>query len=637
MKCPSCGKWNRASLPHCFFCGEPLDVSHAPTDPAWREDLKDKGRANAYIRVNEQGDVESARIDPRDALAHEMMDFKSRKEQGAVRKKNLREIAEQRESAPAGRTVRTTSNRSSFFSSYDDPVLAANRPEEPDVIEPGVPIENIPPVYTERYRVPSDRKIAPRNIESSFYDTQRQPGIREFAHDPSIYDGFSDTSTSAYLSLDARQDEYENALRMPVDTDWKPPRRGLHKIAYTLLIIIAIAILGWIGYTFVLPMLTASQIAENREVMIVPSIREDLAAHTITIPGKDGQRITIRELRTSAIVTGGVATFDILDHIWYDNFEEFLQESMPVTLTPYLMTETGKQQPLEPIHYEIDIPLSPIDLNTPDAPYKVVSTAMYNIVFFVREGSQVSINGQDYSDLVNTEGGRVSYNATVQPIGENHYDIVVRSQYCRENTMTVTLYREKQDIPLDLASDIASRSTESVITVRASTLPGAVVKVLSPYTDLDITNTAANGSFTFKATFEKIGTNLITITADYPGKKTTIVEHEVYYVPNIDVYSRRAWDIVTEYTDLMNNLDLRKAKTQIYVCKGIITAIDTTKPQRAFMNCGTEESPIMIYVENSSRTTWVEGEWYRLYADAYGMYDSKPWLVVRYTYTAAES
>ena len=50
------------------------------------------------------------------------------------------------------------------------------------------------------------------------------------------------------------------------------------------------------------------------------------------------------------------------------------------------------------------------------------------------------------------------------------------------------------------------------------------------------------------------------------------------------------------------------------------------------MNVGTEESPLLIYVENSSRTEWVEGENYRLYGDAYGMYDSKPWLIVRYTY-----
>ena len=103
-------------------------------------------------------------------------------------------------------------------------------------------------------------------------------------------------------------------------------------------------------------------------------------------------------------------------------------------------------------------------------------------------------------------------------------------------------------------------------------------------------------------------------------------------MPNIDIYSRKAWDIKTQYTDLMDNLDLRKSKSQIYVCRGTITKVDTTKPQRAYMNIGTETSPLQIYVENSSKTTWEEGKSYRLYADAYGMYDSLPWLIARYTY-----
>ena len=381
-------------------------------------------------------------------------------------------------------------------------------------------------------------------------------------------------------------------------------------------------------------LLTPSGEDDTPKAEVIPTIRNDLAAHTITIPGEENQRIMIRELHMTAIVTGGVATFDIPDHMWYDDYLDYLQETMTVTVSPFLVSDAGTQTPLEQITYDIDIPLSPIDLATPDNPYQVVSTALYTIVFYVREGSTVTINGEDYSDLVNTEGGKVSYNATVQPIGENNFEIVVRSQYCRENSLTVTLYREKQEIPLDLASDIGNTSSDETryMTVRATTLPGAVVKVLSPYTDLDITNVDIDGSFSFRAVFDKIGDNTIIITADYPNKKQTRVEHTVYYVPNIDIYSRKAWDIVSQYTDLMDNIELRKAKSQIYVCKGVITSIETTKPQRAFMNVGTEESPLLVYVENASKTEWELGKSYDLYADAYGMYNSKPWLIVRYTY-----
>lgn len=631
MKCPNCGKWNRVGMPHCVFCGEELPDDAYGVDgvPAWQLELKDKEKPKSYIRVDDYGQTETT-DDPRDDLASEMADLKTRKLAGEQEQRRLRMEAAARGLAPSGRSVRTTSNRSTFFSAYDDNPDSTLRPVDPELVEEGEIRPDAKRVYPARYRTTYDDQD-----EEDVYgygNTRRIVNIQKPDEDEPVYDGYHDTS--AYLPAHPHPDEYENSMRLRHAQAPHKARVSGRQFLRVLAILTSIVLVIWLSVAFIIPMIRSGQDKEVFTATVTPTIRDDLAAHTITIPGTDGERISLKELRTSAIVTGGIATFDILDHIWYDDYEEYLQETMNVTVSPFIVSDSGKQTALEPISYDIDVPLSPIELVTPDSPYQVVSTALYNIVLNVREGSTVTINGEDYSDLVNTEGGRVSYNATVQPIGENTFTVVVRSQYCRENSMTVTLYREKQDIPLDLASDIASSSTESSRTmlVRATTLPKAVVKVLSPYTDLDITNINTDGSFSFKAVFDTIGTNTIVITADYPGKKTTRVEHQVYYVPNIDVYSRQAWDIVTQYTDLMDNLDLRKSKSQIYVCKGQITSVETTKPQRAFMNVGTEDSPIMIYVENSSKTTWVEGTSYRLYADAYGMYDSKPWLVVRYTY-----
>ncbi len=400
------------------------------------------------------------------------------------------------------------------------------------------------------------------------------------------------------------------------------------------LIVLILGMMGGAFYVFIMPNVLVEETEEVQEVTITPTIRDDMAAHTITIPGNEGDRIMIREIRTSAIVVGGVATFDIMDYIWYEENLAYTDEIMDITLSPYIVADSGKQTPMDTIHYEIEIPLSPIVLGAPDSDYAIVSTTLYNIQFYVREGSTVLINGDDYSDLVTTDGGEVNYNATVQPIGDNVFEIIVRSQYCRENSMTVTLFREKQSIPLDLASDIASSSSaeSGAMQITATTLPGAVVNVLTPYSDLDITSTDVDGTFSFYAIFEDYGDNTVTITVDYPGKETTTVNHVVYYVPNIDVYSRKAWDIVSQYTDLVNNNDLRKSQSQIYVIQGTIESIVSTKPQRAYINVGTETDQMLVYVENMSSTDWVEGQYFRLYGDAFGLYDSKPWIVVRYTY-----
>lgn len=631
MKCPNCGKWNQASLPHCIYCGQelPNDAYGPQGVPAWQLELEDRDRKNTYVRVDETGEQETTN-DPRDTLASEMADLKSRKIMGEQKQRMLRQEAARRGMAPSGRSVRTTSNRGTFFSAYDDPDTAL-RPVAPELVEEGEVAPDARRVVPVKYRT-TYSSSQPEDEVYGYGNTRRIVNIQHPDESETVYDGYHDTS--AYLPSFANQDEYENSMRLKnAAFSRKPRRHSGRRILRFAVLLGMLGLAGWLAVAFVIPMLTADKNVDERTAVVIPTIRDDMAAHTVTIPGEDGQRITIRELRTSAIVTGGIATFDILDHIWYDNYEDYLQDTMTVTLTPYVITDSGKQQALEPIHYEIDIPLSPIELSTPESPYQVVSTALYNIVFYVREGSTVTINGQDYSDLVNTEGGKVSYNATVQPIGENNFEIRVRSQYCRENTLTVTLYREKQEIPLDLASDIGSTNDDGFMTVRGTTLPGAVVKVLSPYTDLDITNTAVDGSFSFVAKFDKIGVNTIVITADYPGKATTRVEHNVTYVPNVDIYSRKAWSMKDMYTNYMDNLSARVANQQIYICqKAIVTSIETTKPQRAFVNIGTEESPMLVYVENGSRTTWEVGKCYDLYGDAYGMYDSKPWLVVRYTY-----
>ena len=634
MKCPNCGKWNQASLPHCIYCGQelPNDAYGPQGVPAWQLELEDRDRKNSYVRIDESGQEETT-SDPRDTLASEMADLKSRKITGEQKQRMLREEAARRGMAPSGRSVRTTSNRGTFFSAYDDPDTAL-RPVAPELVEEGEVAPDARRVVPVKYRT----TYSPSQPEDEVYgygNTRRIVNIQHPDESETVYDGYHDTS--AYLPSFANQDEFENSMRLKNAAHSRKPRRHSGRRILRFVVLLGmLGVAGWLAVAFVVPMFTADQNVDERTAVVIPTIRDDMAAHTVTIPGEDGQRITIRELRTSAIVTGGIATFDILDHVWYDNYEDYLQDTMTVTLTPYVITDSGKQQALEPIHYEIDIPLSPIELSTPDSPYQVVSTALYNIVFYVREGSTVTINGQDYSDLVNTEGGKVSYNATVQPIGENNFEICVRSQYCRENTLTVTLYREKQEIPLDLASDIGSTNDDGFMTVRGTTLPGAVVKVLSPYTDLDITNTAVDGSFSFVAKFDKIGENTIVITADYPGKATTRVEHIVTYVPNVDIYSRKAWSMKDMYTNYMDNLSTRVANQQIYICqKAIVTSIETTKPQRAFVNVGTEESPMLVYVENGSRTTWEVGKCYDLYGDAYGMYDSKPWLIVRYTYEKA--
>ena len=610
MRCPKCDQWNRASLPRCIRCGAEL-TTDAPVAPSWRSQLKD-GKAKEYIRVDEDGDI-SVSPDDREVLAAEMAELKARKAAGENLQRRLRTEADVRAAAP---TVRVP----------EEPVL----PEEPlfDVPEEGVTRQKESPAAPEAPAAPAAEGQTP-------FRKSRNPRGTRVVLSPAQW---QDSRTYDPV-VDAMQQN--NVFQQPPNLKELGPlpsrRVSQRKVIQMITLILVIGVIGLVGY-FGFTVYQAQQAAEaeKNRALVTASIVDDQAAHTILIPGEDGEQIFIsnEEIRASYTVVGGFATIEIADYVWYENIESITEESMSVTLLPYVKSASGRQKPMDPITYDIAIPLSPIQLVTPENSRTEVTTAMYSMLFNVRPDSKVTINGVDVSDTVN-ENGQLTYNATVQPIGDNVYHVAVRSPYCRDNSMTVTLYREVQEIPLDLSATTYTSTNNKVILINCTTLPGAEIDILSPYTDLKITDLDTTGEFSFNAVFDHVGYNTISITASYPGKKTSQVDYTIYYVPNPDEYTRIAWPLNAnaEYNELINNIEARAAKTQVYLGVGTIAYfVSEEKPQLAVMYCSDDGQSRPVLLENQTKTTWKVGEYYRIYCDAFGTYNGMPWLIARYTY-----
>ncbi len=607
MRCPNCQQWNRASLPRCVRCGTEL-TQDSPNGPSWRSQLK-TGKSKEYIRVDEDGDI-SVSPDDREVLAAEMTELKARKEAGEELQRRLREEIDSRPSASAN----------------------VRMPEEPIQEEPlfGIAEEGV----TRTGETPEEAPAEEAPEAPTPYRRSRNPRGTRVVLSPQWED-----SRAYDPVVDAMQQS--NVFQQPPNLKELgplPSRRMSHRRIIrniTLLLVIGvIALVGYFGYTIYEAQRAAE--AEKNRALVTATIVNDQAAHTILIPGEDGQQIFIsnEEIRASYSVVGGFANIEIPDYVWYENIENITEENMTVTLLPYIKTASGRQRPMDPITYDISIPLSPITLVTPETQYSEVTTAMYSMLFHVRPDSRVTINGVDYSDTVN-ENGELTYNATVQPIGDNVYNVSVRSPYCRDNSMTVTLYREVQEIPLDLSATTYTSTNDKVILITCTTIPGAEIDILSPYTDLKITDLDTTGEFSFNAVFDHVGYNTISITASYPGKKMSKVDYTIYYVPNPDDYTTKAWPLNrdAEYNELLNNIDARAAKTQVYLGVGTIAYfVSEEKPQLAVMYCSDDGKTRPVLLENQTKTTWKVGEYYNIYCDAYGTYNGMPWLIARYTY-----
>lgn len=610
MRCPKCNQWNRPSLPKCIRCGTPLKAD-SPVTPSWRAQLKD-GQAKEYIRVDEDGGI-SVSPDEREVLAAEMTELKARKEAGEALQRRMREEAEDR----------------------TPPSANVQMPEEPAQEEPlfGLTEEGVTRLEEAPAEEPPPEAPA-AECQTPFRKSRNPRGTRV------VLDAAQWEDTRSYDPVvDAMMQN--NVFQQPPNLKELgplPSRRMSHrKIIRTITAILVVGVVllvGYFGFTVYESHLAAE--AERNRALVTASIVNDLAAHTILIPGEDGQQIFISndEIRASYTVVGGFATIEIADYVWYENLTDITEETMSVTLLPYVKTASGRQKPMDPITYSITIPLSPIELVTPDKLYTEVTTAMYSMQFQVRPGSLVTINGVDVSDTVN-EFGSLTYNATVQPNGNNEYVVKVRSPYCRDNAMVVTLYREVQEIPLDLAATTYTSTNNQVVLISCTTIPGAEVDVLTPHTDLKITDLDTTGEFTFNAVFDHIGNNTISITASYPGKKTSRVDYTIYYVPSANIYTRAAWPLNkdAEYNELLNNIEVRAARSQVYLGVGTIAYfVSETKPQMAVMYCSDDGQTRPVLLENQTKTTWKVGQYYKIYCDAYGTYNGMPWLIARYTY-----
>ncbi|MBR3763045.1 MAG: hypothetical protein IKK57_00665 [Clostridia bacterium] len=634
MRCPKCEQWNRASLPRCQRCGAELNAS-AAVEPSWRAKMQARGNLKTYVRVDEDGQVDVS-PDRRDALAQEMTELKIRIDDGAQRVQQL--MTETASMPPVSPDPAVP-----FFSEDDSPAEAAAS-STADAPEEDIPAAAPVNPFTQSEGTRRTARVAIHGLT----DTASVPNAA--ASRPASAPAASSPAWSQSRSYDPLAEEaqreqqamFRNAPPTPRRQNRRTHsrranRRRIINLLTTALVVVVLALTGAVAFS-AWQQYRASH-AEDNTVIVTASMKDDQAAHTILIPGEDGQRIYIRELHATYEVVGGFATIVIPDHTWYENLDVVTEETLTVTLTPALQTSGARQKAMEPITYEISIPISPIELVSPEYVRTEVTAAMYTLQFKVRPGSTVLVNGVDMSDTVDDTGLMV-YNATVQPIGDNVYTVNVRSPYCRDNSMEVILFRQVQEIPLDLAVTTYTSTSLDKYQITCTTLPGADVQILTPHSDLVITDLNTTGEFSFYALFEKIGYNTVSIQATYPGKKTSRVDYTIYYLPNVDVYTRKAWSLANpaDYAELTGNISFRAEKSQIYLASGSFDSFISEAPQLAIMYCGVDGVSQPVLLQNETKTTWHTGDdyEYRIYCDVYGSYNGMPWLIARYTYVDKE-
>ncbi|MBQ2955319.1 MAG: zinc ribbon domain-containing protein [Clostridia bacterium] len=357
--------------------------------------------------------------------------------------------------------------------------------------------------------------------------------------------------------------------------------------------------------------------------------------HVVTFFGEDGDSIYIEELQRSYLVVGGRAKVEIADSYWFEKASEEVQLA-EIALTPVKTLVNGGKELLPVVYFTVEVPTSPFRLISPGENQEPILSSEYQLEFEVVPGSTVLVDGVDVTDLVSSMG-EVSVNVAVYPQGDNPISILVRTAHHKETRADIVLYRQPMEIDLALAINTSKKSVINAMTIRGSVAPEATISVDTPYLEGSLTQDE-NGSFSFVATFDTIGYNTVRFRAQQEGKQDSIISFEVYYLPTLNEYSRKAWAM--DYTQLTRCWDIWAGR--IFKCTGTVDAILSYDPQVIVLDVSKDNSGDFIVIENLSNLSITEvGGKFDFYADVSGMREEYmnrkyPYLIGRYASAAEE-
>lgn len=384
---------------------------------------------------------------------------------------------------------------------------------------------------------------------------------------------------------------------------------------------------SWIGSYQLTRLYTRGAYAPTLSQVQMDDMRQ---GHAMIFFGKDGDQIYVPELERSLTISGGVARMEVADSEWFTSSVTDI-EYADITLSPMLISESGRKTELPQFNFQIDVPDSPLQVSSPAEERTTVVTGVYPLTLNVVPGSTVFVNGEDVTGSVDRSGYLSTY-VSVKPIGDNVITLIVRTPRHRECRRELVIFRQHYDIEVELDTTVSTESPARTMAVTGTTEPGASIAVDTDHIPESLTVDPTTGRFSFVANFSTYGNNIIRFRATKEGKQDAEIVLNVNYKPSLAEMSGRAWAM--DYDQLRILFENWRYKS--FVCKGPIidSFTDDNGRKCLVMDVGADTRQLVILVNETSIASPTLGRDYQAYAyvDGQHMYQSEyyPMLVALY-------
>ena len=337
--------------------------------------------------------------------------------------------------------------------------------------------------------------------------------------------------------------------------------------------------------------------------------------HAVVFYGKDGDQIYLPEMKRSLTISGGVARMEIADADWFDlNVSDL--DYADVTLSPQLISETGRKTKLPLLNFKIDVPESPLLVTSPASERITVVTGVYPLTLNVVPGSTLFINGEDVTASVDRSGYFSTY-VGVKPIGDNVITLIVRTPKHRERRTELVIYRQQYDIELELDSTVSDVSPARTMAVTGTTEPGAVISVDTDYIPESLTLDMQTGRFSFISRFSAYGDNIIRFRASKEGKEDAVISFTVNYRPSLAEISKAAWKMDYEQLQVL----FENWRNRAFACRGtVIDVVRSGDTSYMIMDVGDTSRQLVVLENQTTTASPTPGRRYLAYAYVDGQY-----------------
>jgi len=453
---------------------------------------------------------------------------------------------------------------------------------------------------------------------------------------PEDYDSDTPKKTTLYSSekyIESPKNEQDSSHEIfPLQRQTRTLRNRFSvnyiKLGISSALLISLLLLLYFSVSYVVGLFFGTEQVEavSTTANVESTILEGNPAQKITINTNIGEYVEV--LGRQFPVNNGQAEIVFDNAFLHSRFPNATSENgVEISLEIGIFVD-GILASTETFTFVMELPLAPLTLIQPASAQATVIGENFRLVFSVSEGSQIFINNDEFTDLLD-ETGRFQTDLIVPENSENSFEIRVSKRGFRDNNVIVLLNRQVQIVPLTLGQTLPIPTDTSSVRVSGTTDPQAQIS-----TDLEVVSEPvidpATGAFSIEIASNTNGLIAGTLTSTLSDGQISETDLIILRKVSESDYTRRAWN--PDFTELFADPILHNG--QIFVFRGVIDEVLLYGTRNIFtvrVNQNGSE-PHIVLVEYWGEFNFKPEDPIRIFGNRWGNHSNKVRILAPFVY-----